>query len=212
MEPDLVLHGSASFSSPYVFSAFVALEEKRLPYELKLLSLADREHERPEYRDASITGRVPALRHGDFWLAESSAIAEYLEEVFPPPTHPRLYPADPRERARVRMVQALVRSDFLPVRTERTTHVLFQGEPAGPLSPEAAAAAARLYRIAGALLPDPSRHLASIFTPADADLSLLLMRLVVTGEQVPPALAAWARRVWTRPSIRAWLAHTRFRG
>ena len=44
----------------------------------------------PAYRDRSLTAKVPALEHDDFWLAESSAIAEYLEEAFPPPGHPAL--------------------------------------------------------------------------------------------------------------------------
>ena len=210
MTDALVLYGNTGWTSPYVFSAFVALKEKGLPFEVKLVDLAAGEHHRAEYRDPSVTGRVPALRHGDFWLAESSAIDEYLEEAFPAPAWPRLYPADVRERARVRMVQALVRSDFLPVRAERPTSTLFEGAPARPLSPEAADAAARLVRIAGGLVKDPAGFVASQFTPADADLALMLMRLVANGDPVPAPLAAWARRVFARPSVRAWLANTRW--
>ncbi len=210
MSDEIVLYGNDGWTSPYVFSAFVALREKGLPFTMKLVSLEKQEHQRPGYRDRSITGRVPALRHGDFWLAESSAIDEYLEEAFPPPRHPRLYPADPRDRARVRMVQALVRSDFLPVRTERTTAQMFLGEKPGPLSRTARAAADRLCRIAAALLPTADSHVVGQFTLADADLSLLLMRLVHAGDPVPPHLAAWARRIWERPSIRTWLANTRY--
>ena len=206
---ELVLYGEEGWTSPYVFSAFVALREKGIPFTMKLVSLERQEHQRPEYRDASITGRVPALRHGDFWLAESSAIDEYLEEAFPPPRYPRLYPADPRARARVRMVQALVRSDFAPVRAERPTSQLFQGDTPGPLSREGRASAERLLRIAAALLSDGDAHVAGRFTLADADLSLMLMRLVHAGDPVPAHLAAWARRIWERPSIRTWLANTR---
>jgi glutathione S-transferase len=209
MADELVLYGNEGWTSPYVFSAFVALREKGLPFTMKLVSLERQEHQRPAYRDPSITGRVPALRHGDFWLAESSAIDEYLEDAFPPPRHPRLYPVDARARARVRMVQALVRSDFLPVRAERSTSQLFLGEEPRPLSPEARAAAERLCRIAAALIPDARAHVAGRFTPADADLSLMLMRLVNAGDPVPPHLAAWARRIWSRPSIRTWLVNTR---
>lgn len=212
MAHDLVLHGNTGYTSPYVFSAYVALKEKGLPFELSLLDLDAREHDRPGYRDASVTGRIPALRHGDFWLAESSAITEYLEEAFPPPQHARLYPADLRERARVRMVQALVRSDFMPVRVERTTAILFAGEAPKPLSADGKAAAERLLRIAGALVKDPAGFVASHFTLADADLSLLLMRLVHAGDPVPAPLAAWARAIWARPSIRSWLSNTKFDG
>jgi glutathione S-transferase len=212
MSDELVLYGNEGWTSPYVFSAFVALREKGLPFTVKLVSLEKGEHQRPAYRDPSITGRVPALRHGDFWLAESSAIDEYLEEAFPPPRHPRLYPADPRARARVRMVQALVRSDFMPVRAERSTAQLFQGEKPKALTPEARAAAERLGRIAAALLPGAEAHVAGAFSMADVDLSLMLMRLVNAGDPLPPHLAAWARRIWERPSIRTWLLNTRFGG
>jgi len=212
MPDTLTLFGNAGWTSPYVFSAFVTLKEKGLPFELTLVDLATKEHHRPAYRDPSITGRVPALRHGDFWLAESSAIDEYLEEAFPPPAYPRLYPADPRARARVRMVQALVRSDFTPIRVERSTSTLFSGEAASPLSPEATDAAARLVRIAGALVPDPAGFVAAHFTPADADLAMILMRLVANGDPVPAPLAAYARAIFARPSVKAWLVNTRWKG
>ncbi len=210
MSDEIVLYGNEGWTSPYVFSAFVALREKGLPFTVKLVSLEKREHHRPAYRDPSITGRVPALRHGDFWLAESSAIDEYLEDAFPPPRYPRLYPADPRARARVRMVQALVRSDFMPVRAERSTTQMFHGEKPRPLSREAREAAERLCRIAAAIVPRADAHVAGTFTLADADLSLMLMRLIHAGDPVPPHLAAWARRIWERPSIRTWLANTGF--
>ena len=209
---EIVLYGNAGWTSPYVFSSFVALREKGLPFTMKLVSLEKREHHRPAFRDPSITGRVPALRHGDFWLAESSAIDEYLEEAFPPPAWPRLYPAEPKARSRVRMVQALVRSDFAPVRAERSTAQLFLGEKPKPLSREAAESAGRLCRIAAGLLPGAGDHLSGHFSLADVDLSLMLMRLVNAGDPVPPHLAAWAQRIWERPSIRTWLANTRYTG
>jgi len=211
MTDTLLLYGNAGWTSPYVFSAFVALKEKGLPFEMKLVDLGAKEHHRPEYRDPSITGRVPALRHGDFWLAESSAIDEYLEDAFPPPAFPRLYPADPKERARVRMVQALVRSDFMPVRSERPTSTLFEGEAARPLTAEGREAAERLVRIAGALVRGPGAFVASHFSMADADLALMLMRLVANGDPTPAPLAAYARAIFTRPSVSAWLRNTRWR-
>lgn len=211
MADEIVLYGNDVWTSPYVFSAYVVLEEKRLPFRMELLSLEQREHDRPAYRDATLTGRVPALRHGDFWLAESSAIDEYLEEAFPPPRYPRLYPEDLRERARVRMVQAFVRSDLMPIREERPTSTLFQGEKPAPLSAKGRAAAERLVRIASGLVKDPAGFVAGgQFTPADADLALMLMRLVGNGDAVPEPLARWAHAIFERPSIRSWLGHTRF--
>lgn len=208
---DLVLYANDTFSSPYAFSAFVTLKEKGVPFQLELLSLERRDHERAPYAESSITGRVPALRHGDFWLAESSAIDEYVDEVFDPPAHPRLYPEEPRARARVRMVQAVLRSDFLPLRQERSTSSFFSGEAVKPFTPEGRASAERLVRIAERVLPVGASFVAGAFSPADADLALMLQRLVANRDPCPQRLADYAHAVFARPSVREWLGHTGWR-
>ncbi|WP_242339953.1 MULTISPECIES: glutathione transferase [Anaeromyxobacter] len=211
MADELILYGTDSWTSPYAFSAFVTLKEKGVPFRMELLSLERREHQRPEYADASITGRVPALRHGDFWLAESSAIDEYVDEAFGPPAYPRLYPADPRARAKVRMIQALVRSDLGALRAERPTSTFFSGEPAKPLTAVGRADAERLVRMADRALPAGASFLTGAFTPADADLALMLQRLAANHDPCPERLADYARAIFARPSVREWLGHTRWK-
>jgi glutathione S-transferase len=208
MPDELVLYGNDRHTSPYVFSAFVTLREKNVPFRLEVLSLERKEHERAEYAGASVTGRVPALRHGDFWLAESSAIDEYVDEAFAPPTYPRLYPQELRARARVRMIQAFLRSDLMPLRAERPTSTFFEGEKPRPFTPEGMASAERLVAIADRLLPEGAAFVAGSFTPADADLALMLQRLVSNGDPCPARLASYADTVFQRPSIREWLAKT----
>jgi glutathione S-transferase len=210
---DLVLYGNDHYTSPYVFSAFVTLREKGVPFRLEVLSLERGEHRRPEYEGPSFTGKVPALRHGDFWLAESSAIDEYVDEAFGPPPHPRLYPDDPRRRGHARMVQAFLRTDLAPLRKERPTSTFFLGERvAAPLGEEARAAAEKLCRVAEQVLAPGASCVAGQFTPADADLALMLQRLVANGDPCPPRLAAYAREIFARPSVREWLSHTRWKG
>lgn len=208
MNDVLVLCGDVGFTSPYVLSVFTALEEKGLSYELRLVDLASGEQRLPDYRDASITARVPALQHGDFWISESSAITEYLEEAFPPPAHSRLYPMKIQERARVRMVQALIRSDFLPIREERSTETVFGELEAKPLSKAAQDSVEKLYRVAGAMVSGPA-YLTGEFTLADVDLATMLQRLLQNGDQMPAGLSDYARFVWERPSIQKWLQHTK---
>lgn len=211
MPDELVLHGNDTYSSPYVFSAFVTLKEKGVPFRLVTLSLERKEHHRPEYEGPSFTGKVPALRHGDFWLAESSAIDEYIDEAFPPPAFPRLYPEDPRRRARARMIQAFLRTDLAPLRQDRPTSTLFEGEAPGKLSPEGKAAAERLVRIADRFLPQGASFVAGSFSPADADLALMLQRLVFNRDPCPARLGEYARAIFARPSIREWLGHTKWK-
>jgi len=205
MADRIVLYGDRDHSSPYVFSAFVTLEEKRIPYELKLLDLGKKESFAPPYRDRSITGRVPAIEHGDFFLAESSAIDEYLEDVFPPPRYAAVYPSSPRERARARQVQAWLRSDLMPIREQRPTTVIFHHRRPAPLDAAGAAAAERLLRAVDQLLPQGATSLFSSFCIADADLALMLHRLIVPGDPVPERIRTYAEAVWRRPSVRKFV-------
>ncbi|HEX9291863.1 MAG TPA: glutathione transferase [Anaeromyxobacteraceae bacterium] len=202
----LVLWGEKSFESPYVFSCYVTLKEKGLTFELKTFSLEAGEHRQGDYESRSITGRVPSLQHGDFWLAESSAIDEYLEEVFAPPRFARLYPERSQERARARQIQAWLRSDLMPLREERPTSSVFSRKPVKPFTPAGRAAAERVVRAAEALLPQGASHLFGAFTIADADLALMLQRLVANGDPVPPRIKVYAEAIFERPSIQGWLA------
>lgn len=204
-EAPLTLFVDAKLESPYAFSAFVALEEKQLPFTMKKVSLQAGEHRKPDYRAA--TGRVPSLQHGDFVLAESSAIAEYLADVFPFPDHPRLFPVDLKERNLCRMIQAWMRSDFLPIRDERSSDTVFYRRPAKqPLSPKAVEHAERLFKGVEGLVREGRTTLFDAWCIADADLAMMLQRLIVSGDPVPPRLKAYAEANWQRPSVARWLA------
>src|SRR5690606_28223816 len=104
--------------------------------------------------------RVPTLEQGRLSLSESSAITEYLEEVFPPPTYAAVYPQDPVARAQARQIQAWLRSDLLPIREERPTTVIFRQQREKALSAQARLAAEKLFRASAALL---ERHGSSLF-------------------------------------------------
>lgn len=212
MSSEIVLFGNRPATSPYVMSVYVALVEKGLHFEFRQLELNKGEQHSPGYVQLSITNRVPTLVCDGQSFSESSAITEYLEERFPPPKYRRVYPADIGERARVRMVQALVRSDFLSLRVERSTETIFLGQPAQPLSAEATAAKQRLERIALSLVGDGRPFIASDFSIADVDLSTMLQRLCANRDPMPEVLALYARRVWQRPSVAKWLELTEYRG
>jgi glutathione S-transferase len=87
----------------------------RLAAALKGLAIDIREppggYRSAAYRAVVRAGTVPALVDGDFVLAESDTILEYLEDRFPQPS---LLPADPRGRARVRFLGRLHDLRFEP--------------------------------------------------------------------------------------------------
>jgi glutathione S-transferase len=110
------------------------------------------------------------------------------------------------------MIQAFVRSDLMPLREARSTDTLFAGEAPRPLGEAARASAERLVQVAERFLPAGAEHVAGRFTIADADLALMLQRIVANGDPCPQRLADYARRVFQRPSIREWLSHTKWKG
>ena len=208
MEP-IVLYVDGFWNSPYAFSAYVCLKEKGLPFETREVNLHEKAQKTPDFKAKSLTARVPVLEQGAFHLSESSAIVEYLEDTFAPPQYPALLPAAPRDRARARQIMAWIRSDLMPIREERATHTFFYGHPVQPLSPEGRAAAEKLIAAATVFIPDGRTSLFDAFSIADADLAMMLMRLVGNGDPVPTKLRDFTAAVWQRPSVRAFVEHER---
>ena len=97
--PHLVLyHGLASTCSKKVR---LVLFEKNLTFESHLLDLQQFEQHTPDYLALNPNGVVPTLVHDGRIIVESNVIIEYLDEVFP---QVPLVPADPYERARMRVI------------------------------------------------------------------------------------------------------------
>ena len=63
--------------------------------------------------------RVPILRHGDFTIYETSAIAAYVDEAF---AGPRLTPQDVRARGRMNQWISAVNSYYYPYMIYHVTH------------------------------------------------------------------------------------------
>ena len=195
----------SQFLSPYAMSAYVALTEKQLPFEVRMIDLDAGEQRMQPYQCRAPTARVPALTHGDFNLTESTAIAEYLEDLHPAPACTALYPAQPRERARARQLQAWLRSDLGALRQERPTETVFYNRAGEPLSDAGHSAAAKLIHVAGALIGAGQSTLFDEWCLADLDLAVALRRLWLDG--LPDPLRDYAETQWQRPSVRKWLEH-----
>ena len=205
-EPAITLWSDSDFFSPYVMAVYVALHEKGLPFSLKTVDLDKGANNQNNWRGYSLTRRVPVLEIDGFELSESSAITEYLEERFAPPEYERIYPHDLQKRARARQIQAWIRSDLMPIREERGTDVIFAGAKKAPLSEKARDAAAKLFAIAGDLLSHGKPNLFGEWCIADADLALMLNRLVMHGDDVPELLANYATFQWQRSSVQRYVA------
>ncbi len=199
----LVLNVEPQWVSPYVFSCFVALKEKKVAFETRVLDAEKGETRTREYLARTITGRVPTLFAGDFALGESMAIVEYLDEAFP---EPPILPIAERSRARCRQLMSWLRSDdTLPIRIERPTSTMFYARADRPLSKEAAAAASKLGEVAERVLPASEGDLFGAWSVADADLAFMIHRLILNGDEVGPRVRRWAEAAWERPSIQEFV-------
>lgn len=77
----------------------LTLMEKGVAFSSHYLDLLNFDQHSPEYLAVNPQGTIPAMKHGNLVLTESTAIMEYVDEVFP---GPKLMPNDPRDRWRVR--------------------------------------------------------------------------------------------------------------
>lgn len=206
---NFVLYVDSNYLSPYAMSVFVTLVEKKIPFKMKKINLKTKENYKSDYARLSLTRRVPTLIHGDFALSESSAITEFIDELYSAPEHAQVYPKNLQEKARARQIQAWLRSDFLPIREERSTEVVFCNSTAAALSEPAQESAAKLFAAIGELLVDNASNLFAEWCIADTDLALMLNRLVLHGDYVPEKLATYARNQWKRASVQQWVSQSR---
>lgn len=204
---ELTLYADQTWESPWAFHAMVALEELGVPYSLDPIRRPIAKDVGDRLREHALLGKVPCLVHGDFWLTESSAISEYLAEMFPPPAYPRLLPAEPRERARARQVMSWLRTSLMGLREDRPTSSVFMQPVTTLLSEKATRDANDLIAVTEKLLLGDRTTLFEQWSIADADLALMLMRLVANHDPVPDRVAAYVHAQWARPAVRSYLGH-----
>jgi maleylpyruvate isomerase len=107
----------------------IALNLKGLAYEYVAVNLREGEQHGGAHHARSPTGYVPCLVLDGVSYVESVAIVELLEERFPAP---RLYPADPQGRARVRALVEIVNSGIQPLQNMAVLeHLAGLGQDAG---------------------------------------------------------------------------------
>lgn len=83
-------------NSAFVRKVLITLKEKLLPYKLNPVSPLD-EYLPKEFTERSPLGKIPILKHNDFYLADSSVICAYLEKLHPKES--QVYPSDPQDYA-----------------------------------------------------------------------------------------------------------------
>ncbi len=100
------------YASSTSYRTRIVLHVKGIPYEYVPVRLDRAEHLDAAYGEINPMRGVPTLEADGTRLYQSSAIMEYLEEVYP---EPAMLPGDVFGRARVRAIAAIVGSDMHPV-------------------------------------------------------------------------------------------------
>lgn len=216
MSDKLVLYVGEKNISSWSMRAFLAVVEKGIPFEERTILLRE-DKTRARRREVSPTGKCPALHHTvdgvTRVIPDSLAIIEYLEETFPPPERPALWPAEPAARAHARWMAAAMHSGFLNLRESMSFNLCFLPKrPAA--SAEAQAEAAEIlgwWEDALSRKSAPGPFLFGRFGAVDAMYAPVVVRL--TSFEAPtggtPKAAAYMKAVLSHDSVRRWMEPAR---
>jgi glutathione S-transferase len=98
--------------SPIARRVWLALLEKGLEFESRLVKLNEQEQFEAEFLRLNPFHHVPVLLDGDVRLIESIAILDYLDAQYP--TH-RMTPETPAALGRMRMIQMVIVNELMSV-------------------------------------------------------------------------------------------------
>jgi len=129
--------------SPFVRKVMFALNEKGVAYEHEDVNPFAAP---PGFRQISPLGRIPALRHDDRVINDSSVICRYVDRL--EPSTP-LYPDDPYASARAEWIEEYVDGGLMPVAGPK----LFLPLVLGPLLGRPAANEAEIRKVVDEELP-----------------------------------------------------------
>ncbi|OGV26012.1 MAG: maleylacetoacetate isomerase [Legionellales bacterium RIFCSPHIGHO2_12_FULL_37_14] len=100
------------YRSSAAYRVRIALNYKNLAYDIIPVNLLQKAHLKADYKQINNQGRVPTLLDDNIKIAQSAAILEYLEEIYPEPS---LLPKDIPARAWVRYLAQIIISDIHPL-------------------------------------------------------------------------------------------------
>jgi glutathione S-transferase len=187
----------------------IALYEKGLAFERVGVAFTQTKGYAPKHPDVlafNPKGQVPVFVDGDLSLYDSTVIIEYLEDAYP---EPALYPRDPQERARCRLLDLfadevmLAPLRFLMHRTEPKPDDLERWEAKELKAREAEPALAGHFAELERQLQTRD-YLCGAFSAADIAVFMTVFwtrRLGGPSLRGHEALAGWYERLSKRPAF-----------
>ncbi len=187
----------------------IALHEKGIPFDREMVAFTQAKGYSPKHPAvlaANPKAQVPVLIDGDLTLFDSTLIFEYLEDAHPKPA---LWPADPKARARGRLVELMADEVLLPL----VARFMHRSEPPdsdaqrrerrdAEATLAESALTARYDQIADQL--KGRDYFCQTFSYADIAMFMMLfwaLRLKGPRLGTAPVLEDWYERVGSRPAV-----------
>lgn len=205
----LIVYGAPL--SPFVRKVRLFLHEKDLPYQLEIILPFGKQ---PDwYRALNPLGRIPAFKDGDFALADSSVICQYLEEKYT--DRAALLGQSIEQRAQVRWLEKYADYELAPW----TTFTVFRNRVLKPSIGKTCDEQAIQQALAEKLPPhfdclaevlgDAEYLVGDGMTLADLAFACQVINMAHGGENLDaqrwPTLVALYERIRARPSVQAVL-------
>lgn len=181
--------------------AEIAAQEKGLAFELVMVPFEMKtlyQPKHPEVLRINPKRQVPVLIDGDLEIFDSTQIFEYFESIKP---EPALWPAEPKARARARLLEHKSDEIYFPPIIRLMG---LQSTPDDPAAVEARAAALAFYDGTEKEIAD-KEWLAGSYSYADIAFYMAQIfgdRMGAPMTDAHPRLQAWRDRMSARPAVR----------
>lgn len=205
----MILYGSSL--SPYVRKVLAFAGEKGIELELQPTGSAPGQPGE-EFLAASPFRKMPALRDGDYLLADSSAIVHYLEAKYP---EPALIPAEPKLRGKVIWFEEFADTILVSCGAKIFYNLIVAPKFLGRPGDEEAARQAELNDLPPVLdyleqeVPGEGYLVGETLTLADLAVAGPFANFRHTNTRVDPdrypRTIAYVDRILSRPSIAPWV-------
>ena len=204
--PDVTVYGPAY--SAYTRTVRLTLLEKGVPFELSDVDFVEKKGMPDDHLARHPFGKVPAFRHGDFMLFETSAICRYVDVAFEGPS---LQPKAPRDIGRMAQIVAVLDAYLsLPIRMGLTAQ-LVTGPRLGH-APDARVVSQTVETLQAGLpalerlIGDGDYLVGNKLTLADLHAAPLVDFLTMSAEgrrllDLSPKLSEWWSRLSTRKPV-----------
>jgi glutathione S-transferase len=193
--------GNKNYSS-WSLRAWFLMKHFSLPFNEHMVSVAGRDYN-AALKPVAGNARVPSLHEDGFQVWESIAIAEYLAE-----THPEMWPADKKARARARSISAEMHAGFAKLRTAMPMNLKLRLQGKASLPAEVQRDVDRIVEIweeARTRYADGNGpYLFGAFSIADAMYAPIVWRLHIYNVPLPPVAAAYRDAMLAHPAMLEW--------